>query len=514
MLAQVTTIAGELGVNIEDLEIHHSQYRPRGVLILTVAAEAAERVRHSLGEHGFGLVRPGGRRPVVTIDGPAGAGKSTVAKEVARRLGLERLDTGAMYRAVTLLALESGIDVSDPEACAGIARAMELSVGERVVVNGEDVTEQIRTPEVNDAVSVVAAHRQVREELVGRQRAWVVANGGGVVEGRDIGSVVLPDADLKIFLTADSAARAERRAAEETGGADLAVTAESIRRRDELDSTRPVVAARSSAGRDRAGLDGSQCRLGRGGGALQAVKTPVAAPAPPTRGDLIIYHICRFIAVGVSRLYFPGTVMGRENLPAGGAFIVAPVHRSYVDWLIVARITRRQRLRYIVKEEVWKSKLIGRILTACGAFPVNRSGADREALQRCQAVLMGGEPLVMFPEGTRRSGPVIEDLKDGVAYLALRAGVAVVPVGIGGSERAMPRGSSFPRPRRVNVVIGAPVRPPEPPRPTGPDDADESGAAMAPRRARVGREATTEHSRRVEAAIQQAFDAAEASLRR
>ena len=95
------------------------------MLILTVAAEAAERVRHSLGEHGFGLVRPGGRRPVITIDGPAGAGKSTVAKEVARRLGLERLDTGAMYRAVTLLALESGIDVSDSEACAGIARAMD-----------------------------------------------------------------------------------------------------------------------------------------------------------------------------------------------------------------------------------------------------------------------------------------------------------------------------------------------------------------------------------------------------
>ena len=206
--------------------------------------------------------------------------------------------------------------------------------------------------------------------------------------------------------------------------------------------------------------------------------------------------------------------MGRENLPAGGAFIVAPVHRSYVDWLIVARITRRQRLRYIVKEEVWKSKLIGRILTACGAFPVNRSGADREALQRCQAVLMGGEPLVMFPEGTRRSGPVVDELKDGVAYLALRAGVAVVPIGIGGSERAMPRGSRFPRPRRVNVVIGPPVCAPEPARASGPDDSGESAAVVAPRRMRVGREATTEHSRRVGAAIQQAFDAAEASLGR
>jgi 1-acyl-sn-glycerol-3-phosphate acyltransferase len=237
--------------------------------------------------------------------------------------------------------------------------------------------------------------------------------------------------------------------------------------------------------------------------------------AAPSRGDLAVYRICRFIAVGVSRLYFPGMVTGRENLPAGGAYIVAPVHRSYVDWLIVARITKRQRLRYIVKEEVWKSKLIGRLLMACGAFPVNRSGADREALQRCQAVLVGGEPLVMFPEGTRRSGPEVQELKDGVAYLSLRAGVPVVPVGIGGSERAMPRGSSFPRPRRVNVVIGPPI--PARSRDGG-GEQDQSGEvldlAVSRRRARIGREATTEQSQRVRAAIQQAFDAAEAGLRR
>ena len=124
VLAQVTTIAGELGVNIEDLEIVHSQEQPRGVLILTVAAEAAERVRRSLGEHGFGLSRTI-KRPVIAIDGPAGAGKSTVAKELARRLAVERLDTGAMYRAVTLLALQRGLDVHDGEALAALAGSMD-----------------------------------------------------------------------------------------------------------------------------------------------------------------------------------------------------------------------------------------------------------------------------------------------------------------------------------------------------------------------------------------------------
>ena len=247
VLAQVTTIAGELGVNIEDLEIVHSQYRPRGVLILTVAAEAAERVRRSLGEHGFGLSKGARYGPVIAIDGPAGAGKSTVADKVAQRLGLRRLDTGAMYRAVTLRALDEGVDIHDAEACAALAREMDLTVGERVVLGGRDVTEDIRLPRVTEAVSVVSAHPEVRAELVGRQRAWTATNGGGVVEGRDIGSVVLPDADLKIFLTADSAERAWRRAAEQGAAPhEVAATAESLRRRDEHDSSRaasPLVVA-------------------------------------------------------------------------------------------------------------------------------------------------------------------------------------------------------------------------------------------------------------------------------
>jgi 1-acyl-sn-glycerol-3-phosphate acyltransferase len=233
----------------------------------------------------------------------------------------------------------------------------------------------------------------------------------------------------------------------------------------------------------------------------------------PSISEMVVYRVCRAIAVGASRLYFPGKVFGRENLPARGACIVAPVHRSYVDWLIVARITSRRRLRYIVKEEVWRSKLFGALIEACGAFPVNRSGADREALERCRAVLAGGEALVMFPEGTRRSGPQVEELKDGVAYLSLRAGAPVVPVGIGGSERAMPRGAKFPRPRRVNVVIGPPVPVPDIAGTAG-APAGGTGDTVAHKRARIGRGTTAEHSRRVGAAMQRAFDAAEATLRR
>ena len=245
---------------------------------------------------------------------------------------------------------------------------------------------------------------------------------------------------------------------------------------------------------------------------------------PPTAGQLRLYRACRVVAVGLSRLLFPGRVVGAERLP-DGPFILAPVHRSYVDWLLVARLTRR-RLRYIVKAEVWKSKQVGRLIEALGAFPVNRSGADREALERCRAVLEGGEPLVMFPEGTRRSGPVVEDLREGVSYLALRAGVPIVPVGIGGSERAMPRGSAIPRPRRVDLVVGEPIWPPatEPPADSGESSADGGDAeqpgtgetagtvAAAPRRARVSRRAMKELSDQLARAIQEVFDEAERQL--
>ena len=188
---------------------------------------------------------------MIAIDGPAGAGKSTVATRGRPPSSASSTSTpGAMYRAVTLAALERGVDPHDAEQCAALARSLELRVGERVLLDGRDVTEEIRDPAVTATVSIVAAHPQVREELVARQRAWVAANGGGVVEGRDIGSVVLPEADLKVFLTADTAERAWRRAKEEgADAAGIAATAEAMRRRDWLDSNRdvsPLLAAKGA----------------------------------------------------------------------------------------------------------------------------------------------------------------------------------------------------------------------------------------------------------------------------
>ena len=193
---------------------------------------------------------------VIAIDGPAGAGKSTIAKALAARLGLEYLDTGAMYRAVTFAALREGLDLDDMEAITVLSQRLQLDVSERgVSADGVDATAAIRGTEVTSNVSKVAANSGVRTELRARQQAWAAERGGGVIEGRDIGSVVFPDAELKLYLTASPRTRAERRVAE--AGGDVDEIEKAIAARDHLDSTRsdsPLTEASGSVLVDTTGL--------------------------------------------------------------------------------------------------------------------------------------------------------------------------------------------------------------------------------------------------------------------
>lgn len=175
---------------------------------------------------------------VIAIDGPAGSGKSTVARRLAERLGLEYLDTGAMYRSVAFAAMAREIDLADAEAIVELARTSDIQIDDTtVVVDGVDATTQIRGPEVTRSVSTVAAISGVREVLRVRQRAWAVERGGGVLEGRDIGTVVFPDAELKVYLSASVSVRAERRAGE-VSALDYETVAADLAARDAADSTR------------------------------------------------------------------------------------------------------------------------------------------------------------------------------------------------------------------------------------------------------------------------------------
>ena len=174
---------------------------------------------------------------VVAIDGPSGSGKSTVAREVGAALTLPVLETGAMYRAVTLAAVEEGVAPDDGDALAALAARLHIEVDGGVRVEGVDVTDDLRRPDVTAAVSAVAAVPGVRAALVARQRQWIVSHGGGVVEGRDIGTVVAPDAALKVFLVAEEGERAARRHTQEQV-LGLEATRQDLRRRDAFDAAR------------------------------------------------------------------------------------------------------------------------------------------------------------------------------------------------------------------------------------------------------------------------------------
>ena len=188
----------------------------------------------------------------MAIDGPSGSGKSTVARAVGAALGLEVLDTGAMYRAVAFGVLDADLALEDGAAAAALTRNASIEVGDGAThLNGVDISDAIRGPEVTAAVSVVAAHPEVRAELVARQRAWIETRGGGVVEGRDIGSVVFPDAPVKVFLTASNNERARRRQVDETAArreVSVGELRDAMARRDSADSTRAASPLRTAHG--------------------------------------------------------------------------------------------------------------------------------------------------------------------------------------------------------------------------------------------------------------------------
>jgi 1-acyl-sn-glycerol-3-phosphate acyltransferase len=171
------------------------------------------------------------------------------------------------------------------------------------------------------------------------------------------------------------------------------------------------------------------------------------------------YRLARLVFVSIVGGWFRPQVTGRERVPLEGPVILAPVHRSFADFAFSAFVTRR-KLFFMAKDDLWHNKALARFLDAVGVFPVHREAADREALRRAETILRRGQVLVLFPEGTRKTGHSVGELHEGAAFLAARTGATIVPVGIGGTDLAMPKGQRLPKPMRIPVVVGEPIAPP------------------------------------------------------
>jgi len=210
----------------------------------------------------------------------------------------------------------------------------------------------------------------------------------------------------------------------------------------------------------------------------------------------VLYRVVRSVVGGFCRLFWRVRIRGLEYIPATGPFILSPVHRSNVDTPLVA-LMGRSFVRFMGKDSMWKFRISDWFFTSMGGFPVHRGIPDRDALRSCERLLADGQALVIFPEGMRGSGAVIEEIFEGPAYLAAKLQVPIIPVGIGGSEGAMPKGAKGIRPVKITIVVGSPIAPPAP---------TESG--------RVGRKGVRALSDELQACLQALFDEAQADVGR
>jgi len=212
-----------------------------------------------------------------------------------------------------------------------------------------------------------------------------------------------------------------------------------------------------------------------------------------TTGQELWYGVLWWVSTTIARTYFRAKVYGRENVPTVGAFIISPIHRSNLDTPLIPLVVKPpQRMRYMGKESLWKNRFWAWFFTTAGGFPVSRANADREALRAVTEVVRRGEPVVMFPEGTRQSGPTVGEMFDGPAYIACKEQIPILPVGLGGTEAAMPKGRKMPPPSKLSIVIGRPIFPPAPTK-TG----------------RTSRKAVKELTERLRSELQTLFDEAQ-----
>jgi len=395
------------------------------------------------------------RDAVIAIDGPAGSGKSTTARALARRFGLLYIDTGAMYRALTLAAFTAGVAPDDGDGLAGLlaGASLELRPGDgevTVLWNGRDVSRAIRTPEVDAAVSAVSAHPQVRRDMVRRQQAFG-RRGGVVMEGRDIGSVVFPLATAKVFLQATLQARVERRVRQfRQRGRDVSPedVARDLAARDRLDSERetsPLVVSPDALVIDssRMSLDEQNEACARAALVNPALDRELDTDLAAARARWPVHYRLAFLVFQAVGRFYGLRQYGLAGRAVPPGVVVACNHVSLWDPPLMGGSLLRYPVRTLAKEELFRPAWpMGAFFRWLDAIPIRRRGYDADAFREAAAALDAGHNLLIFPEGTRQPvgdpGPV----KNGLGILIQASRAPLLPLFIRGSYGRQPGGST------------------------------------------------------------------------
>lgn len=383
---------------------------------------------------------------IVAIDGPAGTGKGTVTQKISKKLGLVCIDTGAMYRCVTLAVIQNKIVLEETEKIIDIAKKIKIELKNengqtRVFLDEKEVTNEIRSNEVNALVSKVSAIIDVRKEMVNLQRKMAVGK-NVIMEGRDIGTYVFPNADVKIYLDADVEERARRRVRQnkekgiETSYEEVL---ENIRQRDE-DSKHYEMGALKQA-EDAIRIDGTRLSVEQVTKKIEEIikekqketklEEKIYQVRPETKWKILERKILKGFLHTVYRLLFRIEIIG-EPLPEKGAYILCANHINY--WDAVGLVTScKRKVYFMAKEDLFKSRFLNWVAHIFDVIPIKRGKQDMEGMKRALSVLKKGEILGLFPEGTRKGIAKGAKVKNGAAYMALRTGTKVIPVGIQGN---------------------------------------------------------------------------------
>lgn len=399
---------------------------------------------------------------IIAIDGPSGTGKSTVAKSVAKKLGFTFFDTGAMYRAAAWWIRQENID---PDHREEIARRLpqfryEIEIrpnGERrYIVGSTDVTEAIRSPSISTEASKIAAYPEVRQAIVEIQRNFG-GRGNAVFEGRDMGTVVFPDANLKIFLTAKPMVRAQRRFdelllkfPELSESLKFDQILKEIEERDRNDSTRSISPLKQAD--DAILIDTSERSVDEVVAQILVLVRQMRRYPPMKLSYKIIYWIARIFFKVCFRL----RIYGLEHFRTGSG-ILAANHVSNYDPPVLS-ISCPEEVHFLAKESLFRVPLLGPLIRMLNSHPVSGSSTDARTFREIVRLLQEGKKVILFPEGTRSADGELQPLERGMAFIAQKAHCPIFPAYIEGTFPAWPSSKKFPKLfGRITVVFGAPI---------------------------------------------------------